>query len=67
MDHRQVFMKGAPTTQIQPIAQGRKTSLNVFNLLKIVMKSQKFRYLYNFFAYVITIFKIMYQVNRLYV
>lgn len=67
MDHRQVFMKGAPTTQIQPIAQRRKTSLNVSNLLKIVMKSQKFRYLYNFFAYVITIFKIIYQVNRLYV
>lgn len=48
MYHRQVFMKGAPTTQIQPIAQRRKMSLNVFSLLKIVMKSQKFRYLYNF-------------------
>lgn len=31
MYHRQVFMKGT-TTQIQPIAQRRKMSLNVFSL-----------------------------------
>ena len=66
MDHRCLW-KGPPLPRSSPLLGGGKPSLNVFNLLKIVRKSQKFRYLYNFFTYVITIFKIMYQVNRLYV
>lgn len=51
--------RGHPLLRYSPLLRGGKPSLNIFNLLKIVKKSQKFRYLYNFFTYVIMIFKIL--------